>query len=211
MVYSRNKYKIILFKNGERTKCFFSSNSKKSIFQQYNKLIGEKKPKFITEYISRKKVMFELAIITTEESKDSIFVKDDLGRTKKIHLGNSQYNIIKLLPFWKEELIYDHNIKNKISFATLFKNYLSTDTFKQVFTLNNKLIIQEEDVFNMFSLKTVGDSLRLLRILELEFIGKGRYDCLFVEDSTTVQRKQLYDLLVKVGYDRAFLRKQYTY
>ena len=106
MVYSRNKYKIILFKNGERTKCFFSSNNKRSILQQYNKLIGEKKPKFITEYISRKKVMFELAIITTEESKDSIFVKDDFGRTKKIHLGNSEYNIIKLLPFWKEELIY---------------------------------------------------------------------------------------------------------
>ena len=42
-------------------------------------------------------------------------------------------------------------------------------------------------------------------------MGKGRYDCLFVEDTATVQRKQLYDLLVKVGYDRAFLRKQYTY
>ena len=49
-------------------KYFFSSNSKKSILKKYNKLIEEKKPKLITEYISRKKVMFELSIITTEQS-----------------------------------------------------------------------------------------------------------------------------------------------
>ena len=211
MSYNRNKYKIILFKNNERIKSFFSSNNKKSILEKYNKLIGEKKPKFITEYISRKKVMFELAIITTETSKESIFVKDELGRTKKIHLGSSEYNIIKLLPYWKEEFIYDHTTKTKISFDSLITTYMADTEFKQVFTLNNKLIIQKDDIFNVFSLKTVSDSLRLLRIIELEFLNIGRYDCLFVEDNTTVQRKQLYDLLVSVGYSRAFLRKQYTY
>ena len=176
-----------------------------------SQLIEEKKPKFITEYISRKKVMFELAIITTETSKESIFVKDELGRTKKIHLGSSEYNIIKLLPYWKEEFIYDHTTKTKISFDSLITTYMADTEFKQVFTLNNKLIIQKDDIFNVFSLKTVSDSLRLLRIIELEFLNIGRYDCLFVEDNTTVQRKQLYDLLVSVGYSRAFLRKQYTY
>ena len=211
MSYNRNKYKIILFKNNERVKSFFSSNNKKSILEKYNKLIGEKKPKFITEYISRKKVMFELAIITTETSKESIFVKDELGRTKKIYMGNSTYNIIKLLPYWREEHIYDHTTKTKLSFENLINIYMSDKEFKQVFTLNNKLIIQKEDIFNVFSLKTVSDSLRLLRIIELEFLNIGRYDCLFVEDTNTVQRKQLYDLLVNIGYGRAFLRKQYTY
>jgi len=211
MSYNRNKYKIVLFKNSERSKVFFSSNSKKSILVKYNKLIGEKKPKFITEYISRKKVMYELSIITTETTKESIFVKDNLGRNKKISLGDSSYNIIKLLPYWKEELIYDHTTKNKISFSELTKTYLSDKNFKQVFTLNNKLITQQDDVFNLFSLKTVSDATRLLRIVELEFLNSGRYDCLFVSDTSTVQRKQLYDMLVGVGYKRDFLRKQYTY
>tara|TARA_R110000824_G_scaffold18850_2_gene73935 strand:+ start:1249 stop:1884 length:636 start_codon:yes stop_codon:yes gene_type:complete len=211
MSYNRNKYKIILFKNNERVKSFFSSNNKKSILEKYNKLIGEKKPKFIIEYISRKKVMFELAIITTETSKESIFVKDELGRTKKIYMGNSEYNIIKLLPYWREEYVYDHHTKTKISFENLINTYMLDKEFKQVFTLNNKLIIQKENVFNVFSLKTISDSLRLLRIIELEFLNIGRYDCLFVEDTNTVQRKQLYDLLVNNGYGRAFLRKQYTY
>ena len=211
MSYNRNKYKIVLFKNGERSKVFLSSNSKKSILNKYNKLIGEKKPKFITEYISRKKVMFELAIITTETAKESIFVKDELGRNKKITLGESSYNIIKLLPYWREEMIYNHTTKSKISFYDLVDSYLSSNDFKQVFTLNNKFIIQKDEIFNVFSLKTVADSTRLLRIIELEFLNSGRYDCLFVSDTNTVQRKQLYDLLVGEGYSREFLRKQFTY
>ena len=63
----------------------------------------------------------------------------------------------------------------------------------------------------MFSLKTVTDSLRLINIIELEFLNLGRYDCLFVTDTTTVQRKQLYDMLERNGYKREFLRKQFTY
>jgi len=211
MSYNRNKYKIVLFKNGERTKVFFSSNNKKSILLKYNKLIVEKKPKLVTEYISRKKVMFELSIITTETTQESILVKDGMGRTKEVSLGGSNYSIIKLLPYWKEELVYDHQTKNKVSFSSLTNTYLTSKNFKQVFTLNNKLIIQQDEIFNIFSLKTVSDSTRLLKIIELEFLNNGRYDCLFVSDTNTVQRKQLYDLLVSVGYKREFLRKQYTY
>jgi hypothetical protein len=211
MSYNRNKYKIVLFKNGERTKVFFSSNSKKSILKKYNKLIEEKKPKFITEYVSRKKVMFELAIITTEKSDKSIFVKDSVGRTKKVSLGESSYHIIKLLPYWKEEKIYDHQSKNKLSFDSLLDIYLTGNDFKQIFSLNNKLVIQKDEIFNLFSLKTVSDAQRLLGTIELEFIDNGRYDCLFVRDTDTIQRKQLYDILTNVGYSRNFLRKQFTY
>tara|TARA_R100001443_G_scaffold117059_1_gene139716 strand:+ start:285 stop:920 length:636 start_codon:yes stop_codon:yes gene_type:complete len=211
MSYNRNKYKIVLFKNGERTKVFFSSNSKKSILKKYNKLIEEKKPKFITEYVSRKKVMFELAIITTEKSDKSIFVKDSVGRTKKVSLGESSYHIIKLLPYWKEEKIYDHQSKNKLSFASLLDIYLTGNDFKQIFSLNNKLVIQKDEIFNLFSLKTVSDAQRLLGTIELEFIDNGRYECLFVRDTDTIQRKQLYDILTNVGYSRNFLRKQFTY
>ena len=211
MSYNRNKYKIVLFKNGERTKVFFSSNSKKSILKKYNKLIEEKKPKFITEYVSRKKVMFELAIITTEKSDKSIFVKDSVGRTKKVSLGESSYHIIKLLPYWKEEKIYDHQSKNKLSFDSLLDTYLTGNDFKQIFSLNNKLVIQKDEIFNLFSLKTVSDAQRLLGTIELEFIDNGRYDCLFVRDTDTIQRNQLYDILTNVGYCRNFLRKQFTY
>ena len=211
MVYDRNKYKIVLFKNGERNKVLFSSNSKKSILKKYTKFIEEKKPKFIMEYISRKKIMFELAVVTKELTDESLYVKDSMGRTKEITLGESEYRFIKMLPYWREEKVYDHHSKSKISFSGLMETYLQDKEFKQVFTLNNKVVIQKDENFSVFSLKTVSDALRLLTVIELEFLNSGRYDCLFVTDNSTVQRKQLYNLLENAGYSREFLRKQYTY
>jgi len=211
MSYSRNKYKIILFKNGKRVKCFFSSNSYKSILRKYSNIINEKKPKFIIEYLSRKKTRFEVGVVTTESVDDSIFVKDEFGRTKEVTMGDTTYNIVKLLPYWREELIYDHTSKTKITYLDLLSTYLNYKDFKQVFTLNNKLVVQNDEEFNLFSLKTVSDALRLIDIIEFELMDAGRMDCLFVRDTNTVQRKQLYDLLERKGYDRGFLRKQYTY
>jgi hypothetical protein len=211
MSYNRNKYKIVLFKNGERNKVFFSSNSKKSILRKYTKLIEEKKPKFITEYISRKKVMFELSIITTEPSDNALYIKDSVGRVREVTLGDSNYTVLKMLPYWKEEKIYDHTLSRKVSFGELVSLYLEDKVFKQVFTLNNKVVIQKDELFNVFSLKTVSDALRLLTVIEVEFLNNHRYDCLFVTDTDTIQRKQLYNLLESAGYKREFLRKQYTY
>ena len=89
MSYNRNKYKIILFKNGKRVKCFFSSNSYKSILKKYTNIINKKKPKFVIEYLSRKKVRFEIGVVTTESVDDIIFVKDEIGRTKEITMGKT--------------------------------------------------------------------------------------------------------------------------
>jgi|TARA_R110001592_G_scaffold41594_5_gene135755 hypothetical protein len=211
MSYNRNKYKIILFKNGKRVKCFFSSNSYKSILRKYSNIINEKKPKFIIEYLSRKKTRFEVGVVTTESVDDSIFVKDEFGRTKEVTMGDTTYSIVKLLPYWREELIYDHTSKTKITYLDFLSTYLNYKDFKQVFTLNNKLVVQNDEEFNLFSLKTVSDALRLIDIIEFELMDAGRMDCLFVRDTNTVQRKQLYDLLERKGYDRGFLRKQYTY
>jgi hypothetical protein len=211
MSYSRNKYKIILFKNGKRVKCFFSSNSYKSITKKYKDIISKKKPKFIIEYLARQPVRFEVGLVTTEPVKEEVYIKDEIGRTKEVVMGESAYNIIKLLPYWREEFIYDHSTKKKISYINLLNTYLNSKDFKQVFTLNNKLIIQCDDIVNIFSLKTVSDSSRLIDIIEFELLDAGRLDCLLVRDTNTVQRKQLYNLLEGMGYNRAFLRKQYTY
>jgi hypothetical protein len=211
MAYDRNKYKIVLFRNGERVKCFFSSNRLDSVQNKYNELISEKKPKFIVEYLSRKKVRFELGIVTTEDVGDDIYLKDDMGRTKTVGVSGDEYNMLKLIPYWREEFIYNHQTQSKVSYCEVIDTYLPRDGFKQVFTINNKLVIQNDNEFKMFSLKTVSDAARLIDLIEFDLLDDIRVDCLFVRDTNTVQRKQLYTLLESAGYDRAFLRKQYTY
>jgi hypothetical protein len=211
MAYDRNKYKIVLFRNGERVKCFFSSNRLDSVQNKYNELISEKKPKFIVEYLSRKKVRFELGIVTTEDVGDDIYLKDDMGRTKTVGVSGDEYNMLKLIPYWREEFIYNHQTQSKVSYCEVIDTYLPKDGFKQVFTINNKLVIQNDNEFKMFSLKTVSDAARLIDLIEFDLLDEIRVDCLFVRDTNTVQRKQLYTLLEGAGYERAFLRKQYTY
>lgn len=63
----------------------------------------------------------------------------------------------------------------------------------------------------MFSLKNVDDCSRLLDVIKKIFIDSGRIDCLFVPDTSTAQRKQLYEILETKGFSRKFLYKQYTY
>jgi len=99
MAYDRNKYKIVLFRNGDRVKCFFSSNRLDSVQDKYNELISEKKPKFIVEYLSRKKVRFELGIVTTEDVGGDIHLKDDMGRTKTVGVSGDDYSMLKLIPY----------------------------------------------------------------------------------------------------------------
>ena len=81
----------------------------------------------------------------------------------------------------------------------------------QMYTLNNKIIIQNNDEFSLFSLKMVGEACRFLDIVKEYFITLNKYNCLFSKDLSTPQRKGLYDLLESKGFARQLLYKHYTY
>tara|TARA_R110001592_G_scaffold349231_5_gene644076 strand:- start:2973 stop:3599 length:627 start_codon:yes stop_codon:yes gene_type:complete len=205
------KYKIILLKNGTPKKTLFSSNVKRTTHNKFLKFISSKKPLFSRKYVKRKFCQFELGIFSKESDGVEIYRKDRLGRNILVNYDILNYHLIGLSDYWVEELIYDHKLSSRISLDFLIESYLPKKNFKQIFSLNNKLVIQDDYNFNVFSLKTVDDCTRLLSTIKNIFIGLGRVDSLFVPDSSTVQRKQLYDLLEKYGFNRKFLYKQYTY
>jgi|TARA_R110000744_G_scaffold345011_1_gene450414 hypothetical protein len=205
------KYKIILLQNSVPKKTLFTSNVKRTTFHKFHKFLGSKKPLFNRKYVKRKFCQFELAIFSKENNNSSVYRKDSLGKNVMVDIDIPNYYIMELIPYWSEEFIYDHEVKSRISLDVLIGSYLPKKNFKQVFSLNNKLIIQTDDNFKMFSLKNVSDCGRLLSIIKELFISEGRVDCLFVPDSSTAQRKQLYKLLEDSGVNRKFLYKQYTY
>lgn len=205
------KYKIILIKNSVPKKTLFTSNVKRTTLHKFHKFVNTKPPLFTRKYVKRKFCKFEIAIFSKEDVNQKIYRKDELGRNIEVSIPIKNYFLMELSPYWVEELIYDHDKKSRVSLDYIMKTYLPKKDFKQVFTLNNKLIIQNDDVFKIFSLKNVDDCSRLLTIIKDIFINNGRTDCLFVPDSSTVQRKQLYKLLEDYGFNRKFLYKQYTY
>ena len=110
-----------------------------------------------------------------------------------------------------EEKIYDHQTKDRIGFMDFIKKYTTSKNIKHIFTLNNKLIVQENDNYSLFSLKTVDDSQRFLDSIKQHLYKYGRCDCLLIPDTSTIQRKELYKILEMKGFDKKMLYKHFTY
>lgn len=123
---------------------------------------------------------------------------------------DSDYVIKDIKSYKIEEKIFDWQTNKRISFDSLISKYCIKKEMKSISTLNNKLVIQINDIFNVFSLKNIQDSHRLLETMEQYFRDNDRNDSIFVKDVSTPQRKWMYDLLVKNGFDKNKLYRQTT-
>ena len=92
----------------------------------------------------------------------------------------------------------------------MLEDYLPKRDFCQLFSLNNKIVIQKDDNLSIFSLKTVKECNRLMDCLSAHFNKNSIMNCLLVKDTSTIQRKQLYKLLTEKGFKKPFLYKHYT-
>ena len=141
-----------------------------------------------------------------------IYTKDEFGRNIKISFDDDDFNIVKIGSYKEPELILDYQTKNKININTFINKYLSKDGIKLVSKLNNKIIVQNEDAVNLFTLKNELDAHRLIQNLTDRFVRLKRGDCMFVLDISSPQRKYLYNLLTEKGFDINYLyRKETTY
>ena len=133
------KYKIILLKNSVPKKTLFSSNVKRTTQHKFHKFINGKKPLFHKEYVKRKYCQFELGIFLNDvalNNKKPLFIrkyvkrkfcqfelalfskevtgyqayrKDELGRNVEVSIPLENYHLMDLVPYWVEELVYDHH------------------------------------------------------------------------------------------------------
>lgn len=205
-------YIVVLFKNKKRKK-IFKSFVRKSIAEKFfNRLIDESnKVLFNIETENSEKVNYELGLLSSiDDTQIQLFSQDELGRNIRIEVLDSNYKIIKINNYNIPEKIQDWNLNKRISFDEFIKKYFSTKDLKNVFTIHNKLIIQQEETFSLFSLKNSNESKRLLQTLQQYFVSEKRADAIFVSDLNTIQRKYLYDMLVKHGFDKNKLYRQST-
>ena len=83
----------------------------------------------------------------------------------------------------------------KITANEFITQYLKSDGLKMISSLNNKIIVQKDEVINLFSLKNEFESSRFIDCLSLHFFKIKRGDCLFIKDTSSAQKKYLYNLL----------------
>ena len=92
----------------------------------------------------------------------------------------------------------------------LIKKYITDSSLKLVSKLNNKIIIQDDDKFNVFATKSIYDAERFLNNLETYMISNNRRNCLIVKDSSIEQKKYLYEVLTNEGLDKKMLYRSST-
>jgi len=209
----REPYSICLYLNKKKVKTYCKNVRFSTVLSKWKKLKSAEQPPFI-KLIHGKRLTpahYELVLIgPVAESKSPIYIKDELGRNIEATLDNPNLAIKRIMPYWYEELIYDYETKNKITYDKVLEYILSINEIGQIFTLNNKLFIQVDDNIKVYGNRNLADSQRLFEILKNDLINRKVFNFIFVKDVSRHQRTLLYDLLETKGFTRAQLFKHYS-
>ena len=144
------------------------------------------------------------------DKNNSLYIKDDFGRQIKVEVEDSNYQFKKLSPYFIDEYFVDYSSGQKINTISFIKKYLDPSGLKLVSKLNNKIIVQNDDVFKLFTFKNDDDSSRFIDSLSSHFLNNKRMDCMFVKDYDTMQRKYLYNILTEKGFPKSYLFRHST-
>jgi len=205
-------YLIVLFKNKVKKKIIkkFKTSNKANNF--YESLLNESQNViFDKQYENGFSFNYEIAILEKVSGTFlPVFLKDELGRNIKVDLMDDDYSINKINSYHIEELILDTSLNKKINSNEFIKLYLDPSGLKLISKLNNKIVVQNDNKFNLFTLKNDYDSSRFIDTLSELFIEQKRFDCMFVKDYSNAQRKYLYNLLIENGFSKSYLQRQTT-
>lgn len=207
-----SKFLIVLFRNKTKRKIIKKFKKIKSAETYFSKLVEESKEVvFETKLENTFPIVHELAIVEKDSKKSHpTYLKDEFGRNIKITLENSDYEIIRISPYRVEDEIFDISKDKKITIKYFLSNYMPKTTMKVMSILNNKVIVQNDNNINLFSLKSEDEALRFLESISELFFETKRGDCIFINDTSTPQRKYLFNLLEKHGFDKKLLYRKYT-
>lgn len=185
-----------------------------TITEYWHEYKTEKKPAF-TKIQSGKRnqeAIYELALVFPHNRwATAEWVKDSLGRNQPALMEDKKFRIKEIIPYWKEELIYDFQIKKRIRYHEMMEHILKIKEIAQIFTLNNKLFVQVENDIKLYGNKNLTDSERLFEIVKEDLLKRKKGNFIFVKDINTQQRKQLYTLLESKGFKRTELFRHYSY
>lgn len=205
-------YIIVLFKNKKKKKIIKGYATEKNAISKYNQLIKNNNIPFEVAFENSERCNYELALLTKVEGYQiPLFKTDEVGRNNNVFIEDESDYTIKVIDDYKiEELVFDCQLNRRITFDYFITLYCPENNVKVISKLHNKIVVQNDEVFNLFSLKNEEDSERFLQTLESYFYNLNRNDSIFVRDESTINRKWMYNILEKNGFDRKKLYRQKT-
>lgn len=206
------KYYVVLFKNRTRKKIIKKFSNFKNAEKFYNELTKQNTEVIFEKRIENgKECEYEVALLQNKSNEFfDVYKTDDLGRNIRVFLETPEYDLLKIANYRMEETLFDIKKNKKVSVTSFIKTYLKSDGLKMISTLNNKIIVQADETFNIFSLKSPEEAKRFIDSLSQYFYSIKRKDCMFVTDESSAQKKYLIKILSEWGIDKKILYRQYT-
>lgn len=202
------EYQIILFKNKNKKKLLKKYSSKKKSVEKYFDLINNNNVKFEVMYENGIKSDYEIALVCVNCDEDlELFSTDSIGRNILIESDDNNVKFLKISNYLIEEKIQDYQQKKKITIDSLCSTYLKDTNLKNIFTLNNKLFIQNNEIINCFVTKNEYDSIRLLNTLEYMMSESGK-GFISMQYKSSSDKKYIYNILEDYGFDKKFLYRK---
>jgi len=205
-------FQIVLFKNKIKKKIINKFKTLKKTVAQFNKIVEESNDViFPVKYENGILSTYELAILEKRKSSDEkLFIKDEFGRQIKVDLDDNDFTINKIVFYDIEEEFLDYQTKKRINSKEFIQKYLKVTGIKMISKLNNKVIVQIDEDYKLFTFKNDSDANRFLDDLGHHLRKINKNDCILVKDYSTIHRKYLYDILVKQGFPRSYLQRHST-
>lgn len=207
-----HNYLVVVFKNKTKKKIINKFQTLRKANAYYDKLINESNNVlFDKSFENGVQSNYELGLVVRKTGHtESVYIKDEIGRQKKVELEDDDYTILKISSYRIPDKILDVSTNKRITCEDFIKKYLPKNTMSMVSSLNNKIVVQNDDSINLFTLKTVSDASRFIDFLFGYFLSQKRNETLFVKDVSTAQRKYLYKLLEEKGYSKSYLQRHST-
>jgi hypothetical protein len=215
-------YRVILISNGEYKKTLHRSRTRQTAFINYHALIEKNQNvKFPKKFINTEKikpVKYKICVTKPTEPDDTFrLLRDDYGKTyveKPIGdwtiLASEDYNIEET--FW----IYGFEPKNnRPTIADVIKKLVSgaykKKMVKQIIVVHNKLLIYNEDQFDMVICKCIKDAQRLHHTLADVCKKQKIKNFLFMGTASQATVSIMYDIIKeKTGWPIQKIRRTST-
>ena len=205
------RYRIIITKNGKKKKILHKSNDGQHIKKKYFNLKDNNKillPIKTNAYIKTNGVKYEIILMKKYEDGDKSFIdRDKLGRTIEIKDLNKKWTILHKDEYFYEETFTVFNYNLRLTTHHIIKNILMKKqkgvSIKQVNYLNNKLLIHQNDNFDIVLCKCPSDAKRLYDTLEKFYTQNKIKNIMFTGSIGKLNKTKTYKMIVeKTGWSK---------
>ena len=214
-------FRVVLLLNGKYKKTLHKCKTLETIYQNYNRIIEKNHVYFPKKYINSrgiKRAKYEIAITKKTEEGDSFRIRrDDLG---KLYTEEPlrDWTIIDSDLFDVEETFYLWGLENetdRVDIREILKRLMinahSKRIVKQVIVVYNKVIIYNEEQFDMVMCKNLVEAQRLHHTLAKISKKQKIKSLLFMGTASKATITRLYDLIHdETGWEYSKIRRTTT-